>query len=145
MMGGGLIELGCIACEELGEFGAGKEGWLHTNPNLNLALTSHYLALTNQSLVIVLNYDGEGSQIVIRPSMSAAVEGHITAMEWLVFDHDQTLALSTSQGFLIIYSSAGDLLHKQAGEVHDADQMSDGATQNNETPLIGYSPMSLNV
>lgn len=113
MMGGGLIELGCIVCEELGELGAGKEGWLHTNPNLKLALTSHYLALANQSLVIVLHYDGEGSQIVIRPSMSAAVEGHITAMEWLAFDQDQTLALGTSHGFLLVYSSAGDLLHKQ--------------------------------
>ncbi|KAH9309089.1 hypothetical protein KI387_037000, partial [Taxus chinensis] len=113
MKGGGLIELGCIACEEVGELGAGKEGWLHANPNLVLALTSHYLALANQSVVIVLNYDGEGSQIVIRPSMAAALEGHITAMEWLAFDDDRTLALGTSQGFLLIYSSSGDLLLKQ--------------------------------
>jgi len=111
-MQGGLTELGCVACEELGELGAGKEGWLQTTPNLILAITSHSLALANKSLLVILTWNGDGGpKFIIRPALSS--EGNITAIEWLAFDQDRTLALGTSQGFLLIYSSNGDLLHKQ--------------------------------
>lgn len=111
-MKGGLTELGCVACEELGALGAGKEGWLQINPNLILAITSQSVALANKSLLVILTWNGdEGPKIIIRPALSS--EGDITAIEWLAFDQDRTLALGTSQGFLLIYSSNGDLLHKQ--------------------------------
>lgn len=111
-MKGGLTELGCVACEELGALGAGKEGWLQTTPNLILAITSQSVALANKSLLVILTWNGdEGPKIIIRPALSS--EGDITAIEWLAFDQDRTLALGTSQGFLLIYSSNGDLLHKQ--------------------------------
>ena len=36
-------DLGCVACDDLGELGAGKEGWLADNPSLLCALDTHAL------------------------------------------------------------------------------------------------------
>ncbi|KAL5989682.1 hypothetical protein ACLOJK_010575 [Asimina triloba] len=115
-----LKQIGCIACNELSEFGAGKEGWLVDNPSLLTALDSHNLALAHRSLVLVLSWSddddvhgyGSSRPIKLRPSLSA-VEGEITAVEWLVFDDLRVLALGTSNGYLLLYSLAPDLILKQ--------------------------------
>ncbi|XP_068666172.1 uncharacterized protein [Aristolochia californica] len=106
-----LRELGCIACEELSDLGAGKEGWLSDDPFLLSALEAHSVALANRSLVLILRWDYSSNPIKIRPSLSS-VEGHISAIEWLVFEDFRVLALGTSSGYLLIYSET-DLIHKQ--------------------------------
>ncbi|KAK9085684.1 hypothetical protein Sjap_026095 [Stephania japonica] len=110
-----LTDLGCIACEELSEFGAGNEGWLDT-PNLSAAVDSSSLALANRSLVLVLDWlngDLINTPIKIKPSLSP-IKGDITAVQWLDFDDFRALALGTSNGYLLVYSLEGDLIHIQA-------------------------------
>lgn len=107
-------ELGCIACEELTELGAGKEGWLVDNPNLLCALDTHALALANRSLVLTLSWsDSDSSRVKIRPDLSPIEAEVISAVEWLVFNDIRAIAVGTSCGYLLIYSLGGDLIHKQ--------------------------------
>ncbi|XP_058095556.1 uncharacterized protein LOC131240986 isoform X2 [Magnolia sinica] len=114
-----LRELGCIACDELSEFGAGKEGWLVDNPSLLSALDSHSLALARGSLVLIVSWNdddvhsyGSSGPIKFRPSLSPT-EGDITAVEWLIFEDLRVLALGTSNGYLLLYSLGAELIHKQ--------------------------------
>ena len=112
-----LTEIGCIACDELEEVGAGeKEGWL-SDPSLLTALHSHAIAIASsaRSLILVLGWDSSSplaSPIKIWPSLSMS-GGRITALEWLPFGDLLTLAVGTSDGFLLIFSVEGDLIHKQ--------------------------------
>lgn len=109
--------LACIACDELTELGAGKEGWLVDNTNLLTSLDSHSLAIANSTLVLIFDWseasdDPSGLRVKIRPGLSQ-IDGNITAMNWLVFDDFRVLAFGTSNGYLMIYSLGGDLIHKQ--------------------------------
>ncbi|XP_008793036.1 rab3 GTPase-activating protein non-catalytic subunit-like isoform X4 [Phoenix dactylifera] len=115
-----LTHVGCIACDEMEELGAGeREGWLD-DPGLLAALHPHALALAHsaRSLVLVLGWDRDPDPssprqpLKIRPSL-AADEGHISAIEWLPFGDLLALALATSAGHLFVYSLTGDLIHKQ--------------------------------
>ncbi|RVW43016.1 Rab3 GTPase-activating protein non-catalytic subunit [Vitis vinifera] len=110
-------ELGCIACNELSELGAGKEAWLVENPSLICALDTDSLALANRSFVLVLGWSENGdpynSPVKIRPTLSQIETERITAVEWLVFDEIRVLAVGTSSGYLMIYSLGADLIHKQ--------------------------------
>ncbi|KAG6637161.1 hypothetical protein I3843_11G156100 [Carya illinoinensis] len=107
-------ELGCIACEELSEVGAGKEGWLVDDPNLLCALDTHALALANRFLILVLGWtDSDGHRTKILPDLSPIEAEHITAIEWLVFDEIRVVVAGTSCGYLLIYSLGGHLIHKQ--------------------------------
>ncbi|XP_028056499.1 rab3 GTPase-activating protein non-catalytic subunit-like [Camellia sinensis] len=110
-------ELGSIACDDLTELGAGKEGWLVDNPNLLTALDTHSLAIANHSVVLVLDWsdgsDPTGPRVKIRPTLSPIESEYISSVEWLVFDDIRVLALGTSCGYLLIYSLRGDLIHKQ--------------------------------
>ena len=112
--------LGCITCEELDDFGAGKEGWLVDNPNLICALDSHFLALANRSIILVLGWAGsDGYKVKIRPSDLSPIKAeYISALEWLVFDEFKVLLVGTSCGYLLIYSSNGDLILKQVVPFH---------------------------
>lgn len=110
-------ELGCIACDDLSELGAGKEGWLVNNPNLLTALDTHSIALANRSIVLILHWvegsDPVGNRVKIVPELSPIEAENISAIEWLVFDDIKVLGLGTSRGYLLIYSLRGDLIHKQ--------------------------------
>ncbi|XP_026407461.1 rab3 GTPase-activating protein non-catalytic subunit-like [Papaver somniferum] len=115
-----LTDLGCIACEDLTELGAGKEGWLVNDPTLLSALDTHCLALSNQSLILILDWNNHDSndpssinKLKIRPSLIPSLQGEITAIQWLVFDDIKVLAIGTSNGYLLIYSLRGDLVHEQ--------------------------------
>lgn len=111
-------ELGCIACEELSEVGAGKEGWLVDDPNLLCALDTHALALANRFLILVLGWtDSDGHRTKILPDLSPIEAEHITAIEWLVFDEIRVVVAGTSCGYLLIYSLGGHLIHKQVNEL----------------------------
>ncbi|KAK6934141.1 Rab3-GAP regulatory subunit, N-terminal [Dillenia turbinata] len=107
-------ELGCIACEELSDLGAGKEGWLVDTPNLLTSLHARSLALSNQSLILIISLDNDSSSpSKIRPSLSPSIEGHISALEWLIFDDIKVVSFGTSKGYFLVYSVGGDLIHKQ--------------------------------
>ncbi|XP_015876259.3 uncharacterized protein LOC107412934 [Ziziphus jujuba] len=107
-------ELGCIACEDLSELGAGKEGWLVDNPNLICALDTHSLALANRILILMIGWsDSDGSRVKIRPELSPIEAEYISAIEWLVFDDIRVIVVGTSSGYLLIYSLTGELIHKQ--------------------------------
>ncbi|XP_020598575.1 rab3 GTPase-activating protein non-catalytic subunit [Phalaenopsis equestris] len=111
-----FTDLCCIACSELEDLGAGeREGWL-SDPSLLATLHPQALALahTSLSLLLLLPLDPSSSRrrTTVRPSLSAE-EGRISAIEWLPFADLLTIALGSSAGFLLIYSLAGDLIHKQ--------------------------------
>ncbi|KAK4748106.1 hypothetical protein SAY87_014692 [Trapa incisa] len=107
-------ELGCIACEELSELGAGKEGWLVDNPSLLCALDTHAFALSNRSLVLILGWpDPRSPRVKIRPELSPIEAEFISAIEWLVFNEIRVIAIGTSRGYLLIYSLDGEMIHRQ--------------------------------
>ncbi|KAF8022948.1 hypothetical protein BT93_F0460 [Corymbia citriodora subsp. variegata] len=107
-------DLGCIACDELTDLGAGKEGWLADNPNLLCALDTHSLALADRSAVLVIEWsDPDSPRVKIRPELSPIHGEFISAVEWLVFDEIRVIAVGTSRGHLLIYSLNGGLIHKQ--------------------------------
>ncbi|KAK7313146.1 hypothetical protein VNO77_37602 [Canavalia gladiata] len=106
--------LGCVACEELTEFGAGKPGWLVDNPNLLSAIDTHSLLLANGTTILLLSWsDPTGSPLKIRPELSPIEAESISAVEWLVFDDVRVIVAGTSCGYLLIYSLRGDLIHRQ--------------------------------
>ncbi|KAB2616004.1 rab3 GTPase-activating protein non-catalytic subunit [Pyrus ussuriensis x Pyrus communis] len=107
-------ELGSIACEELGELGAGKEGWLVDNPNLLCALDTHSIALANRSVIVVLGWsESDGTRLKIRPELSPIEAEFVTAVEWLVFDEIRVVVAGTSSGYLLFFSLGGGLIHRQ--------------------------------
>ncbi|EOY20419.1 Uncharacterized protein TCM_046018 [Theobroma cacao] len=111
-----LTDLGCIAGEDLSEFGAGKEGWLapDASPTHLCALDAHSLAIANRSLILILGWsDTDEPRVQIRPELSPIEAEHITAIEWLVFDEIKVIAVGTSRGFILVYSVRGDLIHRQ--------------------------------
>lgn len=112
-----MTDLGSIACDALGELGAGKESWLVDNPNLLCALDTHSLALSSRYLLLVLQWsngpDPATFRVKIRPNLSPIEAEYISALEWLVFDNITVIAIGTSCGYLLIYSLGGDLIHKQ--------------------------------
>lgn len=108
--------LGCIACDELSDLGAGKESWLVDNPFLLSALDTHSLALSNKSLILILGWSDDpfnNIKVKIHPELSPIDAEFISAIEWLVFDDIRVLAVATSSGYFFIYSLDGGLIHKQ--------------------------------
>ncbi|CAM8889522.1 unnamed protein product [Rhodiola kirilowii] len=107
--------IGSIAGGDLSEVGAGKEGWLVSNPNLVTALDTHYLAIANKLTVIVTGWSSsESDRVRIRPELSPIDAEYISAIEWLVFGDDvRGLAIGTSSGYLMVYSFEGHLIHRQ--------------------------------
>lgn len=111
-------ELGCIACEDLSELGAGKEGWLVNNPNLICALDTHSLALANRFLILIIGWsDSDGSRVKIRPELSPIDAEFVSAIEWLVFDDIRVIVVGTSSGYMLLYSLTGELIHKQVSRL----------------------------
>ncbi|EOY20409.1 Rab3 GTPase-activating protein non-catalytic subunit isoform 2 [Theobroma cacao] len=114
-----LTDLGCIAGEDLSEFGAGEEGWLAPDASTTLlcALDAHSLAIANRSLILILGWsDPDEPRVQIRPELSPFEAEHITAIEWLVFDEIKVIAVGTSRGFILVYSLRGDLIHRQSSQ-----------------------------
>uniref|UniRef100_A0A7N0TDT1 Rab3-GAP regulatory subunit N-terminal domain-containing protein n=1 Tax=Kalanchoe fedtschenkoi TaxID=63787 RepID=A0A7N0TDT1_KALFE len=107
--------IGSIVDADLSEVGAGKEGWLVSNPNLLTALDTHYVAIANKSIVIVTGWSsGESDRVRILPELSPIEAEYISAIEWLVFGDDvRGLAIGTSSGYLMVYSLEGRLIHRQ--------------------------------
>ncbi|KAG8364859.1 hypothetical protein BUALT_Bualt18G0042300 [Buddleja alternifolia] len=117
-------ELECIAGVDLTDLGAGKEGWLVDSPNLLVSLDTHSLALANRSSILLIHWSQSNNTtrpdpvhhrvVKIRPDLSPIEAEYISAVEWLVFDHDiRVLAVGTSCGYLLIFSVHGRLIHRQ--------------------------------
>lgn len=107
-------EVGSIACTDLSDLGAGKEGWLVNDPNLLCALDMHTIALANRYQTVIINWaDSEGLVAKIRPELSPIASEYITAIEWLVFEEMRALAVGTSRGYFLVYDLKGDLVHRQ--------------------------------
>lgn len=116
--------------DDLSILGLGeREGWLD-DPSLLSSLSpySHSLALAHpsKSLILVLSSTtgdrvGNADYAVvsrIRPSLGES-DGILAAIEWVphVRDGDDdaapVLAVGTTVGYLLFYSLAGELIHKQ--------------------------------
>ncbi|CAJ1978486.1 unnamed protein product [Sphenostylis stenocarpa] len=107
-------ELGCIACEELGELGAGKPNWLVETPHLLCAIDTHSLLLANRSTILLLSWSAHSDPpLKIRPDLSPIEAESITALEWLAFQDHRVIVAGTSSGYLLLYSLRGDLIHRQ--------------------------------
>ncbi|KAL5707532.1 hypothetical protein ACHQM5_018426 [Ranunculus cassubicifolius] len=115
-----LTQLGSISCQEVikEEFRSSSSPyWLSDdNPNIFTALHTHSIALANRSIILIIhwNHPPNPSPIKIKPS---SIEGEITAIEWFVFDDDDhvraAICVATSNGYLLLYSLHGHLIHKQ--------------------------------
>ncbi|XP_078153880.1 rab3 GTPase-activating protein non-catalytic subunit [Carex rostrata] len=128
-----LTEVCALAsgCDDLSILGLGeREGWLEDASLLSsLSPYSHSLALAHpsKSLILVLSSTtgdrvGNADYAVvsrIRPSLGES-DGILAAIEWVphVRDGDDdaapVLAVGTTVGYLLFYSLAGELIHKQS-------------------------------
>ncbi|KAM7251311.1 hypothetical protein ACFE04_023194 [Oxalis oulophora] len=109
-----LKELSSIACNDLTDIGAGKEGWLIDNPNLICALDTRSIALSNKFTILIIPWsDPDAPRVKIRPELSPIEAEYITALEWLVFEDIRVVIVGTSSGYLLIYALTGDLIHRQ--------------------------------
>ncbi|KAG4968275.1 hypothetical protein AAZX31_12G145500 [Glycine max] len=110
-------ELGCIACEELGELGAGKPHWLVETPQLLCAIDTHSLILANRSTILLLSWSSDSSAapppLKIRPDLSPIDAESISALEWLAFRDHRVIVAGTSSGNVLFYSLRGELIHRQ--------------------------------
>ncbi|KAK7405331.1 hypothetical protein VNO78_06562 [Psophocarpus tetragonolobus] len=109
-------ELGCIACDELGELGAGKPHWLVETPHLLCAIDTHSLLLANRTTILLLSWSPLSTApppLKIRPDLSPIDAEFISALQWLAFRDHRVIVAGTSSGYLLLYSLQGDLIHRQ--------------------------------
>ncbi|GAA0153880.1 G-protein modulator [Lithospermum erythrorhizon] len=110
-------ELGSIACSELNDVGAEKQGWLSEDNNILIALEMHFIAIATRSFALLLNWshlkNHPDPPLKIRPDMCPIEAEYISALQWIVFDDFTVLSLGTSCGYLLFYSLQGLLIHKQ--------------------------------
>lgn len=105
------------------------------SPALALASAS---ASASKPLILVLASPSPADRhfaVVARisPSLSQS-DGSLAAVQWLpradAGEDDHLLAVGTSLGYLLLYSLAGDLIHKQAGVLISS-----------PSPLVAFSPL----
>eukprot|EP00249_Psilotum_nudum_P014617 c24920_g1_i1 orf=88-1509(-) len=105
-----------IVAEELELVGAGSEGWID-DPSLVMAMSASLLAVARLTTVVIVALEDEQSKRVPRPVVirlpTVEDEPRIKAMEWLIFDKLSVLAVGTTQGTVLMYSTNGSLLLKQ--------------------------------
>jgi len=108
-----------LAAVDAGE----REGWLD-DPTVLPSLGPRARALavasaTRSVLVIVPVAGGGGGGVTVKPAVGLE-EGRISAVEWVPLTTEDgegeegvAVAVGTDTGWLLFYSLAGDLLHKQ--------------------------------
>ncbi|XP_052168127.1 uncharacterized protein LOC127784791 [Oryza glaberrima] len=120
------VALLASASEDLAAVGAGeREGWLDDPAVLpSLAPRARALAVASaaRSVLAVVPVAGVGGGVTVRPALGPD-DGRISAVEWVPLvgeDAEEAggegvaVAVGTDAGWLLFYSLAGDLLHKQS-------------------------------
>ncbi|XP_066397253.1 uncharacterized protein [Miscanthus floridulus] len=120
------VALLASASADLASAGAGeREGWLDDPAVLpSLGPRARALAVASAArsvLVIVPLAGGGGGGVTVKPALGPD-EGRISAVEWVPLageddaegDEGVAVAVGTDAGWLLFYSLAGDLLHKQS-------------------------------
>ncbi|CAN6217284.1 unnamed protein product [Urochloa humidicola] len=120
------VALLASASADLAAAGAGeREGWLDDPAVLpSLGPRARALAVASASrsvLVIVPIAGGGGGGVTVEPAL-APEEGRISAVEWVPLTAEDdgegeegvAVVVGTDTGWLLFYSLAGDLLHKQS-------------------------------
>jgi hypothetical protein len=119
------------ASEDLAAVGPGeREGWLDDPAVLPpLAPRARALAVASaaRSVLAVVPVAGVGGGVTVRPALGPD-DGRISAVEWVPLvgeDAEEAggegvaVAVGTDAGWLLFYSLAGDLLHKQVAMMCD--------------------------
>ncbi|KAK8459639.1 hypothetical protein SEVIR_2G179700v4 [Setaria viridis] len=120
------VALLASASADLAAAGAGeREGWLDDPAVLpSLGPRARALAVASAArsvLVIVPVTEGGGGGVTVEPALGPE-EGRISAVEWVPLTAEEdgdgeegvAVAIGTDTGWLLFYSLAGDLLHKQS-------------------------------
>jgi len=123
------VALLASASADLAATGAGeREGWLDDPAVLpSLGPRARALAVASAArsvLVIVPVVGGGGGGVTVKPALGPD-EGRISAVEWVPLageddadgDEGVAVAVGTDAGWLLFYSLAGDLLHKQVAHI----------------------------
>jgi Rab3 GTPase-activating protein non-catalytic subunit len=117
------VALLASASADLAAAGAGeREGWLD-DPAVLASLGPRARALAVASAarsVLVIVPVGGGGGVTVNPALGSD-EGRISAVEWVPLAREDgaegeegvAVAVGTDAGWLLFYSLAGDLLHKQ--------------------------------
>ena len=112
------------ASEDLAAVGPGeREGWLDDPAVLpSLAPRARALAVASaaRSVLAVVPVAGVGGGVTVRPALGPD-DGRISAVEWIPLAGEDpgeagervAVAVGTDARWLLLYSLAGDLLHKQ--------------------------------
>ncbi|GJM99097.1 hypothetical protein PR202_ga16165 [Eleusine coracana subsp. coracana] len=118
------VALLASASTDLAAAGAGeREGWLD-DPAVLASLSPRARALAVASAarsVLVIVPIGGGGGVTLKPALGSD-EGRISAVEWVPLagedgaeaEEGVAVAMGTDAGWLLFYSLAGDLLHKQS-------------------------------
>jgi hypothetical protein len=113
---------GCLAAAGAGE----REGWLDDPAVVaSLGPRARDLAVASaaRSVLAILPVDGGGGGgVTVKPALGPD-EGRISAVEWVPLDvggaegeDGVAVAVGTDAGWLLFYTLAGDLLHKQVAD-----------------------------
>ncbi|KAL6655775.1 hypothetical protein ACP70R_006601 [Stipagrostis hirtigluma subsp. patula] len=113
------------ASADLAAAGAGeREGWLDDPavlPSLGPRARALAVASAARSVLVIVPVAGGGGGVTVKPALGAD-EGRISAVEWVPVageadpegEEGVAVAVGTDAGWLLFYSLAGDLLHKQS-------------------------------
>ncbi|CAN6181926.1 unnamed protein product [Urochloa humidicola] len=120
------VALLASASADLAAAGAGeREGWLDDPavlPSLGPRARALAVASSARSVLVIIPIAGGGDGgVTVEPAL-APEEGRISAVEWVPLtaeedsegDEGVAVAVGTDTGWLLFYSLAGDLLHKQS-------------------------------
>ncbi|XP_062193172.1 uncharacterized protein LOC133896589 [Phragmites australis] len=123
-----LTEVALLACAsaDLAAAGAGeREGWLDDAavlPSLGPRARALVVASAARSVLVIVSVaGGGGGGVTVKPALGPD-EGRISAVEWVPLagedgakgEEGVAVAVGTDAGWLLFYSLAGDLLHKQS-------------------------------
>ncbi|XP_076914999.1 uncharacterized protein LOC143574209 [Bidens hawaiensis] len=100
---------------QLRDVDAHMEGWLD-EPDLLFALEARFLAFAKRRFVYVIDWQHPDDHYLSRFTIGGPrwiEEEHVSALEWVVFDNIKLLAVGASVGYLLIYTTAGFLIHRQ--------------------------------
>lgn len=94
---------------------AESHGWID-DPSFLLSMSLHLLALAKGRIALIVGWEGQETALPppVTISLPWGEDGHqIKAIQWLIFQKWSVLALGTTQGSVLFYSTKGALLLRQ--------------------------------